>query len=217
MSYGRGHNLIRKLLQYFNIDFDKLPKRYKYLVIIGLIGIMLMLVSSIFSNKQNDSIIEEQKPPLPVNENDLEDHEQIDKEEASTIIEQLEKDIENQLVTMLEASDNLSDVEVMVNVDSTNIYIYEKDMMKGKQITDETDQSGGERKVEDDTEESHIVFVRKGEKEEPLLIQTKKPAIRGVLIVAKGLGNLTTQNEVIDAVSKVLDVPSHRISVMNKQ
>src|SRR5690625_7296868 len=81
MSYGRGHNLIRKLLQYFNIDFDKLPKRYKYLVIIGLIGIMLMLVSSIFSNKQNDSIIEEQKPPLPVNENDLEDHEQIDKEE----------------------------------------------------------------------------------------------------------------------------------------
>src|SRR5690625_6472765 len=105
---GGGHNLIRKLLQYFNIDFDKLPKRYKYLVIIGLIGIMLMLVSSIFSNKQNDSIIEEQKPPLPVNENDLEDHEQIDKEEASTIIEQLEKDIENQLVTMLEASDNLS-------------------------------------------------------------------------------------------------------------
>src|SRR5690625_1275286 len=160
MSYGRGHNLIRKLLQYFNIDFDKLPKRYKYLIIIGLIGIMLMLVSSIFSNKQNDSIIEEQRPPLPVNENDLEDHEQIDKEEASTIIEQLEKDIENQLVTMLEASDSLSDVEVMVNVDSTNIYIYEKDMMKGKQITDETDQSGGERKVEDDTEESHIEIGR---------------------------------------------------------
>src|SRR5690625_1700027 len=140
MSYGRGHNLIRKLLQYFNIDFDKLPKRYKYLIIIGLIGIMLMLVSSIFSNKQNDSIIEEQRPPLPVNENDLEDHEQIDKEEASTIIEQLEKDIENQLVTMLEASDSLSDVEVMVNVDSTNIYIYEKDMMKGKQIINKKDQ-----------------------------------------------------------------------------
>src|SRR5690625_234517 len=157
---GGGHNLIRKLLQYFNIDFDKLPKRYKYLVIIGLIGIMLMLVSSIFSNKQNDSIIEEQKPPLTVNENDLEDHEQIDKEEASTIIEQLEKDIENQLVTMLEASENLSDVEVMVNVDSTNIYIYEKDMMKGKQITDETDKSGGERKEEDDTEERNIVLVR---------------------------------------------------------
>src|SRR5690625_6556456 len=43
----------------------------------------------------------------------------------------------------------VSEVEVMVNLDSTNVKVYEKNLITGQQTTDESDKNGGTRKVED--------------------------------------------------------------------
>src|SRR5690625_7889355 len=95
----------------------------------------------------------------------------------------------------------VSEVEVMVNLDSTNVKVYEKNLIKGQQTTDESDKNGGTRKVEDHTEETKAVLVRQGDQEVPLLIQTKKQTVRGVFVVAKGDDNATVQMCVIEDVS----------------
>ncbi len=70
--------------------------------------------------------------------------------------------------------------------------------------------------VEDENEEQQVVLVRQGDQEVPLLVETRKPEVRGVLVVAKGAEQATVQEWVVQAVSRVLDVPTHRISVMPK-
>ena len=104
----------------------------------------------------------------------------------------------------------------MVNVDSTNVNVYEKDLIIRNSKTDETDRNGGMRKVEDETKETKLVYVRQGDQEVPVLVQTKKPEVRGVFIIAKGVENATVKKWIVESVSKVLDVPTYRISVMPK-
>ena len=76
---------------------------------------------------------------------------------------------------------------------------------------------GGKRKVEDQSREEQLVIIQEGEKEIPVVTETKKPAIRGVLVVAKGADNIQVKKWIIEAVTRSLDVPSHRVAVMPKK
>lgn len=131
-------------------------------------------------------------------------------------IEQLARSYEQDLSTMLNKIQGVTESEVMVNLDSSDVKVYEKNLISGTQTTNEEDQNGGTRQVEDRTEDTQVVLVRQGDTETPILVQTKRPEIRGVFIVAKGAEQATVKSWIIEAVSSVLDVPSHRISVMPK-
>lgn len=64
--------------------------------------------------------------------------------------------------------------------------------------------------------EDQTVLIRKNNNEEPLLIQTRNPEIRGVLVIAEGVDQIQVKQMVIDSVSRLLDVSTHRIAVMPK-
>jgi stage III sporulation protein AG len=49
------------------------------------------------------------------------------------------------------------------------------------------------------------------------VVEYQKPAIRGVLVVAKGAENIQVKKWIIEAVTRSLDVPSHRVAVMPKK
>jgi stage III sporulation protein AG len=85
------------------------------------------------------------------------------------------------------------------------------------QRTDETDREGGKRNVEDQSIDEKVVIVREGDKEAPIVVRTDKPAVRGVLIVAKGADNIEVKKMIINAVTRMLGVPSHRVSVLPKK
>ncbi len=76
---------------------------------------------------------------------------------------------------------------------------------------------GGKRKIEDSSQEQQLVIIREGEKEVPIVIETKKPEIRGVLVVASGADNIQVKSWIIEAVTRSLGVPSHRVAVMPKK
>src|SRR5690625_6356058 len=80
-------------------------------------------------------------------------------------VNEIEQKYENQLQKMLNHIEGVSDVEVMVNLNSTNVNVYEKNRSIGKQTTEETDKSGGERSVVVETEDSEIIFVRQCDRE----------------------------------------------------
>ncbi|SIB32256.1 stage III sporulation protein AG [Mycobacteroides abscessus subsp. abscessus] len=71
--------------------------------------------------------------------------------------------------------------------------------------------------MEDLSKEDQLVIIRDGEKEVPIVVETKKPVIRGVLVVAKGADNIQVKKWIIEAVTRSLDVPSHRVAVMPKK
>lgn len=194
----------------------KPDKKYQYLIIVLLLGAAIMIVSNIFIvNDTPESSI----PVLGNTEGSEADVETFGQKNATgnEMIAEYEKRYETQLKEALEGIAGVSDVMVAVNVDSTETKVLEKNSVKRSQITDETDREGGERKVEDQSQDSQIVIIRDGEKEVPIVLETKKPEIRGVLVVAKGAENVQVKKWVIESVTKLLDVPSHRVSVMPKK
>ncbi|MFB1050399.1 stage III sporulation protein AG [Paraliobacillus sp. JSM ZJ581] len=191
------------------------PTKAGYMLIIGLIGVLVLLVGNMFQNqsdtKQDDL---SQKQRLIESSNEEETFSQ--KKSKTSNVNEIEKEYETELQALLEKIDGVSGVEVMVTLEATQEQVYEKNLIVGTQTTEETDQNGGERHIEDATEEQQIVIVRQGEQEVPLLIQTKRPEVRGVLVVAKGVEHMEIKQWVSESVSRVLGVPIHRISIMPK-
>lgn len=199
---------IRELLQQY-LEKSKENKKYRFLIVIALIGALFIILSNLFSPSNNiDKMVDEVDKAA--------DESEIEEVSLITNVSEIEAHYEKSLQSMLNQIQGVSEVEVMVNVDSTNVQVYEKDLIVGKQSTEETDKNGGKRIVEDETQETKLVFIRQGDQEVPVLVQTKKPEIRGVFIIAKGADNATTKQWIIESVSKVLDVPSYKISVMPK-
>ncbi|WP_246206610.1 stage III sporulation protein AG [Virgibacillus ihumii] len=193
---------------------DKLSRKSGYIVIIGLIGLLLIIIGNSFSSEPE----EQQKTIRNIPEQTEKPATETfsGKSKNSSDVSEIEASYEKELTDMLNKINGVSETEVMVNLNSTKIKVYEKNLITGQQTTKETDKQGGTREIEDSSKETQVVLVRQGDKEVPLLIQTKKPEVRGVFIVAEGVDHATVKKWVIDAVSKVLDVPTHRVSVMPK-
>lgn len=213
--------MIKKLLEWFqskenNDSPGKLPKKYGYIIVIGLAGLLLILLGNMFTGFTSK---DEQPPSDPTTIHQDEEAEQVSSKDSSLTsnVSELEDNYKAELENMLNDIQGVSDVEVMINLDSTNVKVYEKNLISNQQLTDENDKSGGKRQIEDHTEETEVVLVRQGDQEVPLLIQTKKPKVRGVLVTAKGVDHATVKQWVVESTSRVLDVPTHRVSVMPKK
>lgn len=208
--------MIDKIREWLRI-FTKKGQGYKqkrYVILLVLTGVLLLLISNMFSASNKDS---PQEMTLEPNEAEmLRTEGELEEVNLTTNVKEIESTYESDLKAMLNQINGVSEVEVMVNVDSTNEKIYEKDLIVGLQTTDESDKSGGTRKVSDEMEETKLVYVRQGDQEVPLLIYTKKPEVRGVFIIAKGAEDANVKKWIVESVSKVLDVPTYKISVMPK-
>lgn len=186
----------------------------KYSIGIAVVGVFLLLVSNLFQKTPGTLQPDEQLEGASSSEEVMSAKSSSKKKSKVT---DLESNYQKELERMLEQIKGISEVEVMINLDSTNIEIYEKNLISGQQTTDEADTNGGTRVIEDRTEEKQTVLVRQGDQEVPLLVQTKKPEVRGVFVIAKGAHQVEAKKWIIESTSRVLDVPTHRVSVIPKQ
>ncbi|UII57957.1 stage III sporulation protein AG [Cytobacillus spongiae] len=190
--------------------------KYQYLLLVLVFGAAIMLVSNMLFKDEGANA------SLPAFKSEEQKEEEVPafgqkQTGENKLISDYEAHYENQLKEALEGMMGVDDVSVIVNVDATEKKVLEKNTTSQSQTTDETDREGGKRKVEDQSKEEQLVIVRNGEKEVPIVVETKKPEIRGVLVVAKGADNIQVKKWIIEAVTRVLDVPSHRVAVMPKK
>jgi stage III sporulation protein AG len=195
---------------------DKKPGKYQYMLVVLCIGAAFMLVGNIvFKTNSNAAdtpvatsgkAASEDVPTFGLN-----------KGSGNKAVDKYEEKYENQLKKALQQMLGVNDVTVVVNIDSTDKKVLEKNRVSKSQTTEETDRDGGQRKVEEASTDEQLVIIREGEKEVPIVVETKKPVIRGVLVVAKGAENIQVKKWIVEAVTRALDVPSHRVAVMPKK
>ncbi|MFT9597879.1 stage III sporulation protein AG [Mesobacillus sp.] len=193
---------------------EKKSGKYQYLMIVVLFGAAIMLIGNIVGDKNPDMAVTATK------EAGAEEDAAVfgqKKSAGNDIISDYEEAYEAQLTEVLEGINGVGDVTVFVNVDATEKKVLEKNTVIQSQTTDETDREGGKRKVQDASQDEQLVIIRNGEKEVPIVLETKKPEIRGVVVVAKGAENIQVKKWIIEAVTRALDVPNHRVAVMPKK
>ncbi|MDQ0299583.1 stage III sporulation protein AG [Salibacterium salarium] len=214
MAEEKDDSLKQWFKQWFNKGENKKPQKKKtlslYLVVILVFGIVLMIVGTMGNDEEDSS----EQDWLQDSSTEIETLQTGSDTESESTINQLEKAMQSRLKDMLDNISNVSDVTVMINLEGSEKKVYEKDKTLRQQTTTEEDQEGGTRELEDGSTEEQIVIVRQGEQEEPLLLHTKKPEAKGVLVVARGVEDIKVEEWVVEAVTRVLDIAPHKVSVL---
>ena len=217
MKFDKGPlTLLKKL---FSKDSDQTEQagqkigKYHYFLIVLLFGVAFMLISDLWGSQKQEASTVMKTETQPAQE-DVPAF--GSKETKDSTMKEYEDRYENQLKEALEQVAGVSDATVVVNVESTEQKVYVKNNATQSQITKETDREGGNRSIEDKSSDEQLVIIRKGDQEVPIVLETKKPKISGVLVVAKGADNIQVKKWIIESVTRALDVPSHRVAVMPK-
>ncbi len=201
-----------------NQSKDKKAK-YQYMTVVLILGVAFMLFGTLFFGEDSAN------PPgggalTAMKQQDTEDEEVFghnDDANAPSTISDYEASFENQLKDALEAIIGVNDVSVVVNIDASEKKVFQTNKSTSQQTTVETDKQGGERNVTDSSQDEQVLVIRKNEQEIPVVSETKKPVIRGVLVVAKGAENIHVKQMILEAVTRVLDVPQHKVAVLPKK
>jgi stage III sporulation protein AG len=195
---------------------DKKMGKYQYMILVLCVGAAFMLVSNILFKSNSTSL------DIPASNNSKQKASDVPvfglkKSSGNKVINDYEKSYESQLKKAIEEMLGVDDVTVIVQIDSTDKKVFEKNKNTKSQTTDETDRDGGQRKVQESSADEQLVITRNGEKEVPIIVETKKPEIRSVLVVAKGAENIQVKKWIVEAITKGLGVPSYRVAVMPKK
>ena len=190
---------------------------YINVFIIVMLGIGLMMASSFFTSNQSGQI--DQSQTVFNNKKENKDAEVFGQKRSENFssTKDYEVYLQNEMKDALEMITGVEDVKVVIYVDATEKKEFERNKVTQKQVTEEADQEGGKRVVEDTSVDEQLVIIKDGDKEGPIVSQTIKPKVSGVLVVAKGADNIQVKKWIIEAVTRALDVPNHRVSVMPKK
>lgn len=192
------------------------PKRshtFRWLIIIGLLGVAIMLFNSFVNVKKLDSENTGREPPVSETSQAVLQQEAV----PANSFDSIELAMENRTKEILEKIVGVGTVDIMVTVDSTEEIVVQRNMNDSQAQSEETDASGGKRHTTQYTRDGEIVTYSQSGDETPIITKRIKPQVRGVLVVAKGAENKVVRNLIEQAVEKGLNVPSYRISVVPRK
>ncbi|RJR12138.1 stage III sporulation protein AG [Candidatus Parcubacteria bacterium] len=201
----------------FDSSKDKKSSKKQYFLVVLLIGVGCMLFGNLFFGKEEASTFNSAIPTMTQQESETPVFNQKDGDNVPSTISDYEASFESQMTEALEEIIGVGKVNVVVNVDATEKKVLQKNETTSTQTTEETDKDGGKRSVTDGSKEEQVVMSRKGNDEHPIVLETKKPVIRGVLVVAQGAENIHVKQMILEAVTRVLDVPQHKVAVLPKK
>jgi stage III sporulation protein AG len=198
-------------------------KAFRWLVLVGLIGAALLLAASLLNVKTVPPSAEQDfSPPQDA------DHPQQQQQQAFSngdsknedSIAAIESELENRLKQLLETMVGVGTADVFVTVQSTEETVVQLNEKQTQQITDESDRNGAKRHITQINREGQVSLyeITGGNgAQQPIVVKKLKPVVRGVIVVAKGAENATVHKMIAEAISRGLDVPMHRISVVPRK
>jgi stage III sporulation protein AG len=195
---------------------SKRVKTFRWLMLIGLIGGALMLVNSFssLSFKTVDPIGTGRASPAADNTKPAF---MGGGSKEKTAFSDYEHEYEAQLRDILQKIVGVGSVEVLVTIDSTEEVQLDKNVKDTQQVTSENDHNGATRHITDITRSGESVLYQSSGDQSPYVLKYTKPRIRGVVVVANGAENLTVKKLLTEAVTRGLDVPSNRISILPRK
>ena len=184
-------------------------KKIENLVVFILILIITVIVINLIWNTGESE--EEKEPASDPN-----------KKLATTTNESIETstdtyDMDRKLEDILSKIDGVGDVKVMITYSQTSqtVPLYNEDTTT--KDTEETDQSGGTRKVTESDSKKDVVFKESNGEKEPITQSIVSPKIEGAIIAAKGASNADVKAKIVQAVEAVTGLATHKIHVFEMQ
>lgn len=186
---------------------------FRYLLLLGLIGVAFMILNSFLSVKTVQQPEQQGGSTEPPTEQAFAGKTQGDK----SAFRDYEDAYGMAIKEILQKVVGVGEVEVLVTIESTEETIIHSNSKDTQHITNEKDQNGSTRHITEISRSGEVVLYEASGGQTPIVLKKIKPRIRGVVVVAKGAENLTVKQMIAEAVGRGLDVPAHRISVLPRK
>lgn len=125
--------------------------------------------------------------------------------------------LEQRLESILSQIQGVGNVQVLINYSESSETVAMYNENSKTSTTEETDTSGGIRKIEETDTQKEIVYQEDSGDKTPIIQKTTQPKIEGAIITAKGASNASVKNNIIQAVEAVTGLATHKIQVFEMQ
>jgi stage III sporulation protein AG len=166
----------------------------KRLVIIFVLGILMLIVSG-----DKDKSFESKK-----------NRKSVDKYETKSdykSIAEYEERMENKLKGIIENLAGIEKCEIMITLKSG-----EEKIVQSNENVNEREEKG-ESGYKEIQKSNDTLVLKNDNSEYPYITKEIMPVVEGVVIVAKGIENTRTKNEIISIVQALFDIEMHKISI----
>lgn len=161
-------------------------KRSRWIVILGICGILLIFLSSLGGKKEKaQPVLEEQT--------------------ASAYAAALQED----LTQMIHKISGAGETQVLVTLQNDGETLYATEEKSDRDNT----QSGGEITSERESREENYVLIDGADGRDALVRTRMEPVIKGVVVVCEGGDDPVTANRILDAVTTALAISSAKVCI----
>lgn len=162
-------------------------KAVKVLILLGICGIALIYLSSLFSGEKK-----QEKAP--------------ERAEQTVSVEAYEEKLEQELARIVRAITGEETPEVLVTLESGNRKVFASD-----EKTDSQQSETGQNTRE--VEKSHVILRDSNGAQQALTVTEIQPEVKGVVIVSGYAGNPVIREKLTEAVKVALDISSAKVCV----
>lgn len=180
---------------------------YNFIVIalvVVLIGLGVSVVSDSFkaARATNLTLDESVSPEL------------MDKVESNEQgIEEYGQQLEDELQGVLEKIDGVGKVDLMIYFESGEEKVPAQNVNDSNSVTNETDNNGGTRKINQDNDGRTVVMINEGDTTKAFVTKTYQPKITGILITAEGAKDKVTRLRIEQAVISLFNLSADKVQV----
>lgn len=121
--------------------------------------------------------------------------------------------LEGRLEKILSNIKGVSSAKVFINYSESTETVAMYNENSKTSITEETDNSGGIRKIEQTDSEKELVYQEDSGNKVPIIKKTVEPKIEGAIVTANGASNSQIKSNIIDAIEAATGLSSHKIQV----
>jgi len=130
-------------------------------------------------------------------------------------ISRQEQEISQRLEEILNKIAGVGEVAVEVKLLRSSAKEYALNHNAGQKITSESEKSGINRNINENTDQKEVVLIKDSQgQESPVLLTEETPVVGGVVVVAEGAGNPEIKEKIVNAVESALAIPPHKIEVL---
>lgn len=134
-------------------------------------------------------------------------------------VEQVSKEdtLSQKLEAILSQIQGVGEVKVFINYSESSEVVAMYNENSKSSTTEETDTSGGIRKVQETDSQKDIIYQENNGTKTPMTKKVIEPKIEGAIITAKGANNIDVKTIIIQAVEAATGLPTHKIQVFEMQ
>ena len=134
-------------------------------------------------------------------------------------VEQVSKEdtLSQKLEAILSQIQGVGEVKVFINYSESSEVVAMYNENSKSSTTEETDTSGGIRKVQETDSQKDIIYQENNGTKTPMTKKVIEPKIEGAIITAKGANNIDVKSNIIQAVEAATGLATHKIQVFEMQ